>query len=277
MSLIYKSLKKAEQGQQRKLLAQSLANKPKESIGVVPKTRQLIGRFVFFVLLMTLSLGSVYLLVKQSLNALLEESASPTTSSQSRPVVTKKIVQPKPAPKSQKIHPQKTIPSLETSFRKGSPPLKKVPKPAFPRPLKNDQEYYTKKLKAHFSRQYKRNTQVANLQNQLRQAYLDYDQKRFFILLKKIKKLLGKQNLFVLKWEGVWELRAKHYTRARLLFERALNINPEDKTCQINLIYALIGQNQRALAQKKLEQLKLKYPNDPRIKQLAKLLALRKE
>ncbi len=276
MSLIYKSIKKIQREKVKSSLPEQ-SHVKREKIGVVPKSSHLMVRFLFYVLGMSIVLFSVYVIVNKLITDMKE---SENIVAQKRTNTTNKkehtSVSNVSSNKTQNSTDRNISKTLESSFRKLYPPIKKITKP-LPRRLDYNKKTYVKELRQYFSKQIQKNNRIFSLQRQLQIAYLKKDEKKFFSLLKKIKKLLGKQSLFVLKWEGVWELRAKHYVKASQLFVRALNINPEDKTCQINLIYALIGQKQYTQAQKKLDQLKLKYPDDPRLKQLTKLLALRKE
>lgn len=92
-------------------------------------------------------------------------------------------------------------------------------------------------------------------------------------LFNELERLKGKSNKFVLKLKAFWMITQKNHGLAVELLQEVLSMDPADKEAGVNMAIVEIKTGQLVAAQKRLEKLKVLYPESHYISNLSQQVA----
>ncbi len=131
----------------------------------------------------------------------------------------------------------------------------------------------SKALETHFAQRAKKNEKVLALERTLIQTTNRGDLGESKDILDTMSRELGKkESATKYKWEGYLALKEKRYADAENFFRRAVALRASDYVSNINLVYALLGQNKREEAVVIYRRLIARYPTNDKVLQLGKAL-----
>ncbi|MFK4766140.1 tetratricopeptide repeat protein [Desulfobaculum sp. SPO524] len=134
----------------------------------------------------------------------------------------------------------------------------------------------TKALEVHFAKRARTNEEVLSLQRKLVQTSETGDLSKSKELLDRMTTQIGrKESATKYKWEGYLALKEKRYADAENFYRRALSLRPSDFVSNLNLAYALLGEDKRGEALSIYRRLVDRYPMNEKVLQLGRILGER--
>ena len=264
MSVIYRSLQQLKEKEQERA---ATATHPQ---AVAPRFGKLLGRFVLYVLVVVLLVGSgIYFISQKVAEVDIPEAPVNLKGNANKGAAT--VVEAKePEPQL----PVQLAPQVIAEPIVKQRLIRKVN--ATPTGPKVDLSKPSKALEDHFAKQARKNETVISLERKLIQASKSGDLTQSREILTSMTGKLGTQESATkYKWDGYLALKEKRYADAENFYRRSLSVKPGDFVSQINLVYSLMGQQKTQEAVVIYRRLIDRYPMDEKVKKLGTLLGER--
>ncbi len=134
----------------------------------------------------------------------------------------------------------------------------------------------TQALETHFATQARKNESVLSLERKLLQSTGVGDISRSKDILSSMSVEIGKRETSIQhKWNGYLALKEKRYADAEDFYRKAIALKPTDYVSNINLVYALMGQDKMAEAVFTYRELLDRWPMNEKVLKLGKALGER--
>ena len=134
----------------------------------------------------------------------------------------------------------------------------------------------TKALETHFAKQARKNEAVLSLERRLLQSSSSDDLSQSKNLLGSMSVEIGKRETSIQhKWNGYLALKEKRYADAEDFYRKAISLKPTDYVSNINLVYALMGQDKMTEAVLTYRRLLDRWPMNEKVLKLGKALGER--
>lgn len=261
MSVIYRSLQQLKKDEAERGARQT----PQ---AVAPRMSKLVLRGLLFLLIFVVLAGSGLYFVQHQVDEIrLPEEPKRTASAQP---AAKQIEEQKEEPEAGPAQTAQLAPPVDTTpivqqrlFRE--------PNQAQAKPI--DLSKPSKALETHFAQRAKKNEKVLALERTLIQSSNRGDLGQSKEILDNMSRELGKkESATKYKWEGYLALKERRYADAENFFRRAVALRASDYVSNINLVYALLGQDKRDEALVIYRKLIARYPTNDRVIKLGKAL-----
>ncbi|NJB67859.1 tetratricopeptide (TPR) repeat protein [Desulfobaculum xiamenense] len=270
MSVIYRSLqqlKKEEAARETRQTPQAVA----------PRMSKLVLRALAYTAVLVLLVGSGLFFIKQEVQQIEippppDLPTAPTAKLQERGAAVEKILEGDISAELARPTRQMDSGIQEPIIKQRlyRPPQEETAKEAV------DLTKPTKALETHFAKRARSNEEVLSLQRKLIQSSETGDLSTSKDLLDKMTTEIGrKESATKYKWEGYLALKEKRYADAENYYRRAVGIRPGDFVSNLNLAYALLGQDKRDEAIGIYRALVERYPMNEKVLQLGRILGER--
>jgi|GEM_PF-2446289 len=134
----------------------------------------------------------------------------------------------------------------------------------------------TKALETHFAKQARKNEAVLSLERKLLQSSSADDLSQSKNILGSMSVEIGKRETSIQhKWNGYLALKEKRYADAEDFYRKAIALKPTDYVSNINLVYALMGQDKMTEAVFTYRRLLDRWPMNEKVLKLGKALGER--